>query len=120
MLLMELPKIMIVCLLMTIILESIISFLIRIKDKQDYLNIILVNILTNPILVTTSSIIRFNYGLSIYKIYMIILEIIVIIVEGFIYKKYIKYNRINPYLLSLILNLSSYILGFIINPVIWN
>ena len=53
------------------------------------------------------------------KIFTIILEITAFLVEGLIYKKTLEYKRINGFLLSLILNISSYVLGILINSLIW-
>ncbi len=104
---------------LTLVLELLMSFILKVKDKYDYLNIILVNILTNPILVSLSLYINIHYGLSAKKILIIPMEIIVVLIEGLIYKKYLKYKRINPFIFSFILNLASYIIGAIINLYIY-
>ena len=114
-----LPNIMIVCLLGTIIIELLISIILKIKDKKDFINIILVNILTNPLLVSISTLILYKYGLTKRNISVIIMEVMVVIIEGYIYKKYIKYEKINPFLLSLILNASSYFIGGALNNIIY-
>ena len=53
------------------------------------------------------------------NIALIILEVLVVFVEGFIYQKYLKKRNINGYLLSLLLNISSYGLGLLINEIIY-
>ena len=111
--------IIVVALISTIIIEMSISYLLRVRNKKDLLNIILVNILTNPLLVTITLYINICYGLRYRNILIYPLEIIVVIIEGSIYKKYLKYKKINPYLLSLILNCSSYIIGLGINYLIY-
>ena len=103
----------------TIIIELLIGVVLRVKDKKDFLNIVLVNILTNPLLVSVSTLILYRYGLKIRNLSVIIMEALVVLVEGFIYKKYIKYEKINPYILSLILNASSYFVGGAINNIIY-
>lgn len=107
-------NIMLVCLFGTIAIELLIGFILRIKDKKDYANIILVNIITNPLLVSISTLLLYRYGLTIRNISVIIMEIMVVIVEGFIYKKYLKYDKLNPFFVSLILNASSYFIGGVI------
>lgn len=107
-------KSMIICLVCTLIIELIVAFVLSVRDKRDLLNIILVNILTNPLVVSISLYIHVCYGNYYYRISMVILEVLVFIVEGIIYKKVLK-REINPFLLSLILNASSYGLGLIIN-----
>ena len=47
----DLPIIMIKCLLITIIIEVLISILLGLR-KKDILNVILVNIVTNPLVVS--------------------------------------------------------------------
>ena len=69
MILLNLPKIMIICLLCTIIIECLVSFILRVKSKKDYLNIILVNILTNPLVVSISVLIQVTQGIKIKNIY---------------------------------------------------
>lgn len=110
----NLPIYIIICLLITIILETLLALFLKVKNKKDLLNIILVNILTNPIIVFTSFIVNI-YFLKFYILIIIILEIFTIFIEGLIYKKYLNYHKINPFVLSIILNLFSYITGLFIN-----
>ena len=115
MLINDLPLIMLRCLILTIIIEVIIGLILKIKNKKDILNIILANIITNPIVVSIPVYINIKFGLLERNICLIILEILTLFVEGFIYKKVLNYKKINPYLISLILNMSSYLIGEIIN-----
>lgn len=119
MILLNLPKIMIICLLCTILIECLAAFILRVKSKKDYFNIILVNILTNPLVVSISVIIQVTLGMKIKNISLLILEILAFLTEGMIYHKYLEYKKINGFLLSLILNISSYFLGIVINQIIW-
>lgn len=111
----DLPYIMIKCLICTIIIEVLVAYILKIRDKKDILNIILVNILTNPLVVSIPifMLVKYNYKMRI--ISLIILEILTVIVEGLIYLKVLKYKKVNPFIISLILNLSSYLIGEIIN-----
>ncbi len=106
---------MLICLVATIIVELIVALILKVRTKMDIINIILVNMLTNPLLVSTVNLISINYGLKISYIFLFIFEVSVVFIEGFIYKKYLDYKSINPYLLSFILNLSSYLFGLLIN-----
>ena len=106
---------MLICLVTTLVVELVVALLLKVKTKMDIINIVLVNILTNPLLVSTINLISINYGLKIAYIFLLIFEIFVVFIEGFIYRKYLDYKRINPYLLSFILNLSSYLFGLLIN-----
>lgn len=111
----NLPYIMIKCLLCTIIIEVFMAFILKVRDKKDFLNIILVNIITNPIVVTVPVLMAIKYSYRTSIISLIVLEILTVFIEGLIYLKVLKYRNINPFLLSLILNVSSYFIGEVIN-----
>lgn len=114
----ELPLIMLICLSSTIMIELIMSLLLGIRNKKDILNIILVNIMTNPLVVSILMYITYNRLFNT-TISIIILEILVILTEGFTYKKVLTFDKINPYVLSLILNISSYFIGGLLNNIIY-
>ena len=118
MLINDLPIVMIRSLLITIIVEITIAIILKYR-KKDLLNILLVNILTNPLLNSLTVYINFYYGLTIRNISLIIMEILVVIIEGMIYQKYLGKRNINGYMLSLILNISSYCCGLLINKIIY-
>ena len=105
---------MLICLITTIVIELGVSLILGVREKLDIINIILVNILTNPLLVSLVNLISINYGKSISYIFIAIFEILVVFIEGFIYKKYLSFKKIKPYVLSFILNLCSYLIGFVI------
>ena len=107
--------IMIKCLLFTIIIELIIALILHIKDKKDIKTIILVNILTNPIVVLVPTLVYIKYGYIYRNIVLYLLEIITVLIEGLLYYKSFKYKKLNPFIFSLLLNLSSYLIGEIIN-----
>ncbi len=111
MLIRDIPKIMIICLLSTILIETLFSFILGVRKKKDYLNIILVNIITNPIVVLVPTILGIYCGLKYRNICLLCLELFTVFIEGFIYKKVLSYDKNNPYVLSLILNLMSYFIG---------
>lgn len=114
----ELPLIMLICLSSTIVIELIMSVLLGIRNKKDILNVILVNIMTNPLVVSILMYITYNRLFNT-TISIIILEILVILTEGFTYKKVLTFDKINPYVLSLILNISSYFIGGLLNNIIY-
>lgn len=111
--------IMISSLLGTLIIENIIAFIIGIRNKKDFLNVSLVNILTNPVVVSISFAVNLLYGFKGRIISMIILELLAFLIEGLIYSKVLQFKKINSFLVSLILNVASYIIGFGINYLIW-
>jgi len=115
MLINNLPIILLEFLLLTIVVEVIMSLILKVKNKKDILNIILVNIFTNPMVTSIGIYFNLKYGMSGRNISLIFLELYALFIEGFIYKKVLNYKRINPFVLSFILNLSSFLIGEIIN-----
>ena len=113
----NLPYIMIKCLICTIIIELCGALILKVRDRKDLLNVLLVNILTNPLVVSIPVLILVRYGYKTSMIVLIVLEILTVLVEGFIYLKTLKYKKINPFGLSLILNISSFLIGEIINRI---
>ena len=68
----------------------------------------------NPILISASIDYLEQVIGPINVILRFLLEITIIIIEGTFYKKKLKYKRINPYLISLILNIVSYSFSLLI------
>jgi hypothetical protein len=101
--------------LLTIIIELIIALILGVRNKKDIINIILVNVITNPIVVMSQTLLYIKFGYNIEMIGIAILEVLVVLVEGLIYKKVLNYKKINPILLSLILNALSFLIGELIN-----
>lgn len=101
-------------LLLTIFLEIIFSIIFGLR-KKDLINVLLVNVLTNPLINCIHPLFLFEYGKTAQIICLFILEILVVIVEGFVYQKTLNYKRINLFVLSLILNLISFMLGTVLN-----
>lgn len=102
-------------LLLTIIIELGIAILLGIREKKDILNIIVINCITNPILNYIMMVVLYltSNNLIIYSL-LFLFEIIVIIIEYLFYRKKLLFKNINLLLLSIILNISSVIVGFII------
>ena len=73
--------------------------------SKDILNVFLVNVLTNPILVASTTLIKVLISIKAYHIAMPIFEISAFLIEGFIYHKCLTHRKINGFLLSLILNI---------------
>ena len=102
-------------LLITIFLELVIAIIIGIKDRKDLLNVILANAITNPFVTIVPIIINLRYGYVARNITFYILEVLVVLIEGFMYKKVLKFKKLNYWLISLILNIASFGIGEIIN-----
>ena len=114
----DMPIVMLRSLIITIFIETTIAFVLRYR-KKDLINVILVNILTNPLVNCLTIFVNVYYGKNMRTTTLVILEIFAFITEGYIYKKYLHKQKPNGFLLSLILNISSLIFGIIINLIIY-
>ena len=105
----------IVSLILTLIIEVTLALIIKVRDEEDVFTVIFASVVTNPIVVFSVNMINLldNYVLTRSIIY--ILEILVVFVEGYIFKKYMKSLKINPYLFALYLNGLSFFIGEVIN-----
>ncbi len=100
-------------LFLTILLETAAAYLLGIRNRKDILLVILLNILTNPILVLFSLFLMYHLGVKTgCLLTYVLLEPLVIFSECYFYRKYLI-SRKNPLLLSLILNLISIIGGLL-------
>lgn len=103
-----------ICLGCTIIIELIVAFILGLR-KKDLVYVILVNIMTNPLVTSISMYVFVIYGLKYKRISMLFLELIALLSEAYVYKKTLNFKKINPFIISLLLNMSSYIFGLIFN-----
>lgn len=116
---MNILSIMLLSLSCTVVIECLVGFLIGIRSKYDFIFVILVNLLTNPLVVSLSLFLNFRYGYKVRMIGEIIFEILALVIEAFIYSKTLDYKKVKPFWISLILNISSYIIGYFINFIVW-
>jgi len=99
----------------------LLSLLIGLKGEENFETIIWINCITNPIVVGTTNLFYMqSQSLIIRNIALAMFEISVVFVEGFLFKKYLKNFKKNPYKFSLYLNALSFGIGLIINYIINN
>lgn len=115
----NLPFYLVNALLMTVIIETAIALLIGIRKPSDILNVILANVFTNPIVVFSVFIIGYIYGNKVRVAATVFLELFAFLAEAVIYRKTLSTKRINPFLVSLILNAISFFVGEILNGLIY-
>lgn len=114
MLINDLPIIIVKCMFYTALFETVFAYIIGVRKKKDVINVILINCLTNPFVSLVPVLFNIYVGITARNIMLLILEILTVLGEGLFYKKVLNYKKINPYLLSLILNGFSYLLGLVI------
>ena len=108
----------IISLILTLVIELIVSAILGIKDKYDIKIIIIANCITNPAVVYIANCLTLLNIISIYIIAIALLEVLAIIIEFLIYKKYLKFNEKSPLVISVINNIISFSLGLIITKFI--
>lgn len=100
-------KIFAISLLLTLVFELIFAFLFGLR-KKDLLLVFLVNIMTNPAAVLCNYLLGGGFWI------LVMIETVVIIWEGCYYKKYGMSIR-HPFLLSVISNIVSYLMGYLLS-----
>ena len=104
-------ELLIFSLLFTILIELITSIILGIDKKIDLLYIVIINILTNPFAEYINLLFKdnkFHYPI------IFLIEIFITIIEFLFLKKVLKSKNINFLHLSIINNLCSYIVSFIL------
>ena len=114
-----LPTVMAVSLGLTLVIEIVMGLLLGVRKFKNILNIILANLITNPLLVSVTYYVGLMYDEPAHYITLGVLEVLAILTEGLLYKKYLKYDKFKPLILSLILNICSFAIVSVINLVIY-
>lgn len=110
----QLPFIMLKALCLTIMIECAAGWILGVRGRHDQGIIVLVNLLTNPLVVSLGAAVLFFAGREYLMPATIAMEIMAVIAEGLIYKRHLTVKT-DPFVLSLICNMSSYLIGVIIN-----
>jgi len=106
----------VLCLIITIVVEGILILLWYARWDYAYYSI-LCNIITNPMLNLLLYLLIWGLGSKFYIPALVMLEIIVVFVEAYIYKILCNFTKKEAFKLSLVLNISSYLIGLIIRKI---
>ncbi len=105
------------CLILTITVELIVAKSLGVKDNQALLIVVAAQVLTNPIAVfITSALVDVVANDVQYWAYVITVELVVIAVEGLIYK--VKRVSDAPWTFSILSNLASVSVGILVQTLI--
>ena len=97
-------------LLLTVLLEETAALIIGVRKGFDLTVILFTNVLTNPIAVLSCML--FEAFASIPKVAcVVVIEAVVFITEALIYRKALYAKKPSPFILSLILNGVSFLIG---------
>lgn len=103
-------KTFIISLAITLVFELTTAFFLHVRDHFDFVFIALANVITNPVVVFIQMLVIF-FCPRFLVISAAVLECSAVLAEWQIFKKVLRYNRISPFVLSLILNGVSFAAG---------
>ncbi len=100
---------------LTLASELVIAFILNVRGIRPYIVIVLMNIITNPAINTALRLTagHWHAGRALFYCVIFLFEALVILTEGLILKKHGGALPVKPYLLSFILNLSSFLTGLL-------
>lgn len=98
---------------LTFIIEYIIIKLIFVKKKV-LVPVLLVNMLTNPFVVYIYNIMSF-YSFKYKDIVLVFLELLVVLIEGYVYKCLLEINLKKALMISFISNVVAYLTGILLS-----
>ena len=104
----------IVALVLTVVLEVLIAILFNYRKKSEISIIVLINIITNPLLNYLLAVNNYFNWLSVNIFILILLEIIVVMIEWLLLRYAIRKNPKKLFLLSLVMNATSFIVGLLL------
>ena len=97
-------------LVLTVVIEAVFAFVFGVRNLFGQAIVLLVNFATNPLITSITTAVSFYISPKAYYYFLVPLEILVVIVEGLVYKKALKI-KMNPFLLSFLLNACSFFIG---------
>lgn len=97
---------------LTLALEGLYGLLWRLKDRRDWLLLLIVNAVTNPIVVALYHLVSGHW------LFVAVLEIAAVLAEWLIYRRWGKDTR-PAFLFSLCANCFSFFAGLLLNNFIW-
>ncbi len=101
---------MMLCLFLTVLLEEGTAFLLKVRGRDNAINIFLINLITNPPLTIGTAAAAVSLRVS-YPAVVMTGEILVFLAETFLYGKYLTGLRMKAAAFSLIMNLASLLIG---------
>ena len=109
----------VISVVLTVAIEVTLSLLLGLRGEENIETVIWINCITNPVVVgITNLIYMLSQNLIVRNTVLVILEIVVIWVEGFLLKKNLNNLKIKPYIYSIYLNGLSFSIGLIISFII--
>ena len=114
----QLPLIMLRALALTVIIECAAAWLLGVRNRHDQIIVMLANLATNPVVVSAGAAVMVFWGYDKLLPCTLVMEVIAVAVEAAIYRRNIS-TGISPVMLSIVCNLTSYLLGELFNRVLF-
>ncbi|MBR4682111.1 MAG: hypothetical protein IKP06_02245 [Elusimicrobiaceae bacterium] len=103
-----------ICLGLTLVTELAVLVLLGVRDKKDLQVICCANIITNPIVVYVTEMVGIFYP-AYFWFAVAVLEVAAAYTEGLIFQKFLRFDKVGPWALSIVANVVSFELGFVIS-----
>jgi len=97
---------------LTLLLEGLYGLLWRLKDRRDWLLLLLVNVVTNPIVVALYSCVSSQWA------FVAVLEVAAVLAEWQVYRRWGRETR-PAFLFALCANCFSFFAGLLLNYILW-
>lgn len=110
----QLPLIMLRALLITLIIECAVAWILGVRTRDGQKVVFLANLMTNPVVVSMGAGVLLFLGRNMLFPITVIMEVIVVVVEGVVYRRYLETER-DPFVISLICNAVSFFTGELLN-----
>lgn len=102
---------------LVLLIELLAGYLLGVKTAKKIITTALINVITNPLAVLCLlSVTIISGDRPLWGVFIV--EALVVLTEGFMFSKFNTFDKKNPYLISLILNIMSFTVGEIINIII--
>lgn len=103
----------VIALLLTIVIESVVLFLFKVRKREDYLLMALINVMTN---IPANVLYQLNLHYNVINrwLRMALIEIAVVLIEWKYIKDYMK-SDVRPLITAVMVNVASFLGG-----IIWN
>lgn len=102
-------------LFITLIVEVPLAFLLGVRKRKDIETVVFTNAVSNPAVVTVFLILlRCHIISGIRNIWVLLLEAAAVTGEGAVYRRFLSKGRLNPFLLSFLVNAVSFAVGAVL------
>lgn len=102
-------------LFLTLIIEVPVAFLLGVRKRKDVETVMFTNAVSNPVLITiVFLLLHFHIITGTWNIWILLLEIVVFVTEGAVYRRFLQGGKLNPFLLSFLANVCSFTIGAIL------